>query len=301
MSQNEWKQLSCPCPPAQAEALGALLMEMGALGVEERPLSNPPSSEVISIAKRLAEADRCEVIAYFDADLDEEDKAAIEEILVSFGIDQDISVWTLHRDDGWSTSWKRFFHPILIGETLVICPSWEDFEPSPTQKVLRLDPGMAFGTGHHGTTRACLRLLEGCLRPGQPILDVGCGSGILSLAALLLGASHATGIDIDPDAIAVALENAEKNSLLDRCHFSTTPLSMLDLAFPVVVANIQASVLIPLAQHLLPRVEPGGLLLLSGILSDQVDDVKAAFSRFPLTFLDRLQDEEWATLSFRRA
>ncbi|MCK6509356.1 50S ribosomal protein L11 methyltransferase [Myxococcota bacterium] len=291
--EGQWWQWTCICQPEQAEAFGGVLMELGALGVEERAVDDRLILQHYQGDMRL--------IAYFG---EEPDADLLEDVgtwATQFDVDLETAGWSVHRDDGWSTNWRRFFHPLPVGERLVICPSWEAFAPQPHQVVLQLDPGMAFGTGHHETTRQCLRLLERYLKPQQTVLDVGCGSGILSIAAVLLGASHATGIDIDPDAIMVALENAELNRAQHACTFSTQTLDDIPNTHPIVLANIQAHILLPMRQALWDHTLPNGLLILSGLLNEQADDVKLAFEQGGHTCLATLQEETWSSLALQKS
>ena len=316
MFASDWFQLEFLCPAKQAEEIGAALIGAGSLGVEERPhlhedaspnkSETPPNQTTSPVA--WAQGDKggtrtpsqCVLlIAYFSSGLTQEEQQKLLEIPKQWGITLTKSAWSLHKDDGWSTKWMEFFHPLPVGRRLVICPTWEEFAPEPQQRVLRLDPGMAFGTGHHATTRSCLLLLEEFLAEASVMLDVGCGSGILSLAAVLLGLPRAEGIDIDADAIQVAYENAELNGLSESVTFSTTPLARVTKTYPLVVANIQAHILIPMAPSLRKCTQPGGTLLLSGVLTEHAKDVWKTFQGEGFSLLRHHRDEEWSTLAFR--
>jgi ribosomal protein L11 methyltransferase len=177
--------------------------------------------------------------------------------------------------DAWRDAWKEHFEPFVLcerrGASIVVRPPWRDLEAREGQLVLVLEPGRAFGTGLHETTRLVAEALaENASLAGARVLDVGCGSGILSLAALALGAEAARAIDVDPDAVAVTRENALRNGWADRVEADTTTLDRLDDVYPVVVANIEARPLVALAPLLVPRVAPGGTLVLSGILAPEV-------------------------------
>lgn len=278
---QSWMQLEVWCKSSLAENLGLALMEAGSLGVQEQQSTDGPS-----------------LIAYFDAPMSEDQKRAIEEMLAHFSMVR--FVWLIHKDDGWSTRWQEYYKPIEVGERLVVCPSWESYAPSEQQHILWLDPGMAFGTGQHATTRGSLILMERHLVPGMAVLDVGCGSGILSLGALLCGASFATGIDIDPEAVRVALENAEINHLSAFSAFSTTPLEQNQGLFAMVLANIQAHILIPMAAALLERLEPSGTLILSGILDTQCDNVVKTYETHGCRLIDSYLEGEWYTVAMTR-
>jgi ribosomal protein L11 methyltransferase len=203
--------------------------------------------------------------------------------------------------DAWRDAWKEHYKPYAIAEGLVVRPPWEPYEAKPGEKVLELEPGRAFGTGLHETTRLVARAIRAHASEvqGKLVIDVGCGSGILALAALALGAAKAVAIDNDPEAIDVTRENAARNALSERCEASTTDVAALDLDAPLVLANIEARILIPMAADLQRRVAPGGLLLLSGILVPQKDDVRAAYPEMEL--LDAPALGEWVLLALRKA
>lgn len=203
-------------------------------------------------------------------------------------------------DEDWAECWKQFYHPRRIGRTLVICPSWEAFEAKPEDRVLILDPGMAFGTGYHASTALCMELLEEHLldHAAPTVLDVGIGSGILSLSALLLGAGGVTGVDVDPVAVRVARENLERNGFGERAQvrqFEGVPDGLYDL----VMANIVASVLVELSPRLAAAVAPGGRLIAGGIVEERRDEVVAAFEAQGLELEAERDREAWVGLRLR--
>lgn len=208
-------------------------------------------------------------------------------------------------EQNWREAWKKHYHPIEIGERLVVLPAW--IENSHAERVpLRIDPNMAFGTGSHPSTRLCLEMVDKYLTPGSAVIDLGCGSGILSIAALLLGASRALGVDIDPQALGVARENAERNGVLDRFEHGQGSLAEIrGGAFsiqkaPLVLANILAPVILHLLDQGLPEIlTGGGVLALSGILDEQAAEVEAAALRLGLKSLERRQEGEWVALALR--
>lgn len=278
---QSWIQLEVWCKPSWVETLGYALVDAGSLGVQEQQTG----------------ADLPNLIAFFEAPMPENQQRAVESILAQFAPDK--FVWSIHKDDGWSTRWQEYYKPIVVGERLVICPSWETYAPSERQRILWLDPGMAFGTGQHATTRGSLLLMEKYLLPNTRILDVGCGSGILALGALLCGAATATGIDIDPEAIRVALENAELNHLSSMAVFSTTPVEQVEGQFDMVLANIQAHILIPMVSQLVIRLQTQGILILSGILDTQRERVIETYQSHGCEPLDEFSEGEWFSLAFR--
>lgn len=202
-------------------------------------------------------------------------------------------------DADWTDAWKRHYVAQRIGR-VVIVPSWAEEELVPGEVAVTLDPGMAFGTGLHPTTRGCLELLQAIEPMPATILDVGCGSGILSLAALRLGAVRAVGIDTDPLAVAASRENAERNGLADR--FEARLGTLTEGAaerHPLVVANLVAAVLVELAPAIAAHLAPAGILLASGIIQPRADEVEAALLAAGLGVVERRADGEWVSLSLR--
>lgn len=207
----------------------------------------------------------------------------------------------------WAEAWKKHYRPIPVGRKLIIVPAWMD-SPDEKRIPIRIDPGMAFGTGTHPTTRLCLEFEEKILgeqgvTSGVQVIDVGCGSGILSVAALKLGASRALGVDVDPEAIESARKNAQINAISERLELGTGSLSQILAGqfsirrAPLVLANILAPVIIRLLDEgLAGLLAPGGDLLLSGILEEQAASVEAAARKVGLEIQERLQFEDWVAL-----
>ena len=186
----------------------------------------------------------------------------------------EISCENLLEED-WENNWKQYYKPLRVGRRLVVVPSWEDYEKQADDIILRLDPGMAFGTGTHATTRLCMELLEQSITPGCTVLDVGCGSGILAVCSVLLGASHADGVDIDELAVKIAGENAALNQAADRTHFVQGDLTdKISGQYDVICANIVADVIIRLCPSLRRFLQPGGYFLASGIIDERSVEVE---------------------------
>lgn len=212
-------------------------------------------------------------------------------------------------EEDWANNWKVYYKPIKIGERLLVRPSWESLSDAEGRTVLSLDPGMAFGTGSHHTTRMCLEYLEKTVKEGDALLDLGCGSGILSIAGVLLGAKNALAVDIDPIAEKIAYENAALNGVgRDRYEVRigdvlTDAALRAELAtrkYEVVTANIVASVIVALLPVVPPLLREGGVFITSGIIRERLDEVKEAIAASGLTILDVKINEEWCAILARK-
>ncbi len=204
-------------------------------------------------------------------------------------------------DQDWLAEWKKGFEPTSIGEKILICPSWKRDQVGVTDRlIVQIDPGMAFGTGTHETTRGCLEMLEKYWHGGA-LLDVGTGTGILAMAAIrLFPESQVIGFDNDPEAIEVAVENAEINQLEDSIQLEVNKLSSFhDQQFDVVLANLTADVIIPLAPDFPPAMKAQGTLIVSGILQTQGDEVLEVLARHHFAWLESKPDGEWVTFALK--
>lgn len=202
-------------------------------------------------------------------------------------------------DQDWAEAWKQHFHVMRITDRIVVKPAWKSFDPGPEDIVIHLDPGMAFGTGTHPSTCMCLQQIQTCLTPGQTFLDVGCGSGILMIAAAKLGASMLTGIDTDPVAVDVAKKNLEKNQVTDdRFQLFAGTLDQMDQTpYDLIAANIIAQTIVAIMADIKKRLAPHGRAILSGIIRERMPDVKKALDRHGLTIEHQAFDDEWVTLT----
>ena len=220
----------------------------------------------------------------------------------------EVSLKSLQEED-WAHNWQKYYEAFPVGDKLYIVPEWERGNPVPQGRTpVYLNPGLIFGTGSHGTTRLCLEGLEHYVVPGQPVLDLGCGSGILAIAALVLGASGAKGCDIDPKAVRVAEENAGFNGVADRlqvfCGDVTGDAELvrnLEGQYPLVLANIIADVIIPLSGHVGQFLAPGGVFLCSGIIAHRAEDVQKALEENGFAIFQRQEREGWVSFAARRA
>lgn len=227
--------------------------------------------------------------------------AFLQERLSAAGIDNALSTRTVREAD-WANNWKQFFKPLPVGEKLLILPTWETDENKDGRAVLHIDPGMAFGTGGHETTRLVLETLEKTVKAGDRFLDIGCGSGILSIAALLFGAESAFGVDIDPLAVKTAVENGELNGM-------TAPRYEIvegDLAdkvtgqYDVVAANIVADAIIALSPAVPAFLKEDGVYVVSGIIDVREQDVVTALTACGFTVAQRYEQRGWVCLVCKR-
>ena len=205
------------------------------------------------------------------------------------------------RDEDWSEVWKKFYKPFRAGRTMVVKPTWEAYEPQEGDKIIEIDPGMAFGSGTHETTSMCLDLLEEVIRGGETVIDVGTGSGILAIGAAMLGAEDVLAIDIDPTAVKVAKENVEHNGLQNVIRaVEGNLLESTDGVCEVCVANIIADVICMFAKPLIPHIVEGGLFICSGIIKEREQDVVNALTEANYTILEIRRKGEWVAILSRR-
>lgn len=210
------------------------------------------------------------------------------------------------REENWANNWKQYFKPFKVGEKLVIKPSWEDYDNADNRVILEIDPASSFGTGKHHTTRLCLELLEKNLNKGDNLLDMGCGSGILSIGAMILGAGSAVGVDIEENAAATALENAEKNHISPDVYktyygniLSDEKLaSEIDRKYDIITANIVADVIIEMKDYFVRYLKKGGILIISGIIEERMDEVIAAVESAGFSNPEPYVKEGWAAVKF---
>ncbi len=299
MTPKHWLELSVDAPPEFVEPLTEIFRRYGEGGVavEQRGGYNPDEGELPPAPERVS------ITAYLPIDATTDSRRAQIDVGVRL-IARLAPISPLRErrisESDWRDGWKEFFHALRVGRRIVICPAWREADAREGDIVVRIDPGMAFGTGHHPTTRMCLEMLERMVEPGDRILDVGCGSGILSIAAAMLGAERAVGLEIDPVAARTGRANVETNALGDRVSLLRGTLPSPHAppqSFDIVVANISARVVTDLAAHLVGCVAQGGALIASGILEERLDGVVAALEAEGATVRERFADGDWVAIA----
>lgn len=308
MLSTEWIKVSIETTSAGIEPLYGMLLSMGIEGAEiedeadfENFLENNTRYwDYVDDALREAKKGPTTVSVYLrDDENGRETLLLLRENLarLSGGPDLgtlDVTLCNIDEND-WFEKWKQYYKPFTVGKNITVVPAWTEYEGEGT--VLRINPGMLFGTGSHNTTRLCITLLEEIVKPGMTVFDVGCGSGILSILALLLGAESATAVDIDAAAPRIAYENAALSGITAESYTvlcgNVLEQEVTDATFDVVVANIVADVIIPLSAKAGRYLKKGGKFLCSGIINDRVDEVLSALSENGFSVLSKQQDGEW--------
>ena len=286
-----WQQLILEVGDLDPETLSAFFEDHGALSVTladaaEQPLFEPdPGTTPLWSATRLT--------ALFEADTDLSPLKQQLAARFGAGVLERVREETL-QDQDWERVWLDQFQPMRFGQCLWICPDGQRPPPQDDAVLIDLDPGLAFGTGTHATTALCLEWLDAHRPERQQVLDYGCGSGILAIAALKLGAASVWGIDIDPQALMASHDNATRNGVQDRLQ-TGLPDDLPAQSFDLVLANILANPLQVMAERLAGYVRPGGDLVLSGILGQQADEVCAAYQGW-FDFQDTVQRDGWVRL-----
>ena len=308
---NDWLEVTVETTDAQMEDLAARLTMNGAEGLV---LENETDFRTFLEQNRqywdyvddaLLERMRGVARIKFYVTDDEAGKALMAQALR--GIENPVSTAPLKEED-WAYSWQKYYQPMTVGETLYIVPEWERGKPIPEGRTaVYLNPGLTFGTGSHASTQLCLTLLETCLHPRDSVLDLGCGSGILSIAAMNLGAGRALGVDIDPKSVDVSYENAALNGIDPSLYTVRAGNVLSDKAlveelaqagpYQLVLANIVSDVIIPLSAQLRRYLLPGGLFICSGIIDTRANEVEAALVKNGLAISARLERDGWCAFS----
>ncbi|MCF8123015.1 MAG: 50S ribosomal protein L11 methyltransferase [Desulfarculaceae bacterium] len=285
-----WQEVRLRAPAPQAEAAADFLAGVTGHGVQL--IDELGSQGLVTVRAFL------ETCAELPAQ-----KALLERYAASLAAEAgeglvEVSFVDLPEED-WAGAWRAYFHPRLVSRRLIVAPPWEKASPEAGQLVVVIDPGQAFGTGQHQSTQLVLRRIDRLAERGRlpaRVLDVGCGSGILSLAALLFGARQVVGIDIDPEAVIATRANAERNGMTQGVSVGITPLEEIGETFPLVLANLIARELTELAEPLAGHLSPGGELVISGILVDQIKAMTTLFAAQGLRVVEQDSLAGWAAL-----
>lgn len=293
-----WIQAIVDVEPSNAEEIEELLLAIGAQAVTLKDGADQPIYEPKLGTTPLW--DQTQVVALFDAEQPLANQMEQLSILYKAEAERPFPAYKLElvEDKDWVREWMDNFKPMPFGERLWICPSWLD-APDPSAVNLKLDPGLAFGTGTHPTTALCLRWLDGQKLDGKRVVDFGCGSGVLGVAALLLGAQHMLGIDIDPQAVQATHNNAERNAISEAQYEVYLPEAAPQTQVAVVLANILAGPLVELRDAILAYLLPGGDLVLSGILESQAQDVAQAYQE-TCEILEIAVEGDWVRITARK-
>ncbi|KAF6617261.1 ribosomal protein L11 methyltransferase [Paenibacillus jamilae] len=318
-----WNEITIHTSEEAVEMISNFLHEAGAGGVSieesgslnkprdtsygqwyDRPLNDIPEGQAI-------------IKGYFAEEVDMDSvRAQIEprvEQLRTFDIDPGevrYELKTVNEDD-WANAWKQYFKPLRVSDRLTIKPTWEEYEPaSEDEKIIELDPGMAFGTGTHPTTSLCLRTLESVIQGGEEVIDVGTGSGILAIGAVKLGAKHVLALDLDPVAVSSARENTRLNGLEERITIKESDLlSVLNASDPtlgiqlpvkLVVANILAEIILLFIDDVYNALQPGGIYIASGIWKNKEEAVETALKAAGFEIAEINRDEDWLAFVARK-
>jgi ribosomal protein L11 methyltransferase len=294
-----WTKVTIDTPAVMSDTLAGFLTELCESGIEQST-SGP---EAQSLEKET-------ITGYWPHD---EEGFFRKEQLTSFlnelprlfpGISVPELTITNIEDEDWNRLWKENFKPFHITESLVVKPSWEDYTTSGSERMLTIDPGMAFGTGHHASTKLALELIEKSfqsLAPLRTVLDVGTGTGILAMAAALFGAESVQGVDNDLDAVAVGRQNVNDNNLVDKVTITSQNIATITDTYDLVIANIIHDTLIELAFPLIARMRPSGLLILAGILiGTQSKSIVSHYTGLGLTLAEQRSLDEWSGFCFEK-
>lgn len=312
--ENNWIKIDILTAPQGIEPLTAAILELGVGGVQVQDAND--IEELLSgkgaywdycgeDIMALREADTVVTLYLPENPQGAETLIALESELAHLKTLDKTGEWgalTVSRqgvrEEDWAENWKKYYHAAKVGQRLVICPAWERYEPkSDDEVVVTLEPGMAFGTGTHETTRLCMKLLEQTAPEGKAVLDLGCGSGILAVSAALLGAKSALGVDIDETAVRVAKENAALNGVAEKCVFKRNGITGLEGRYGIVFANIVADVIIGHMEYIAGYMDTDAVFIASGIIDTREADVSAAIEAAGLRIIKRETDGGWVAFA----
>ena len=311
----KWTEVLIKVDPQAVEAVTDILYGLGAQGVA---IDEPVDVQKLRedelywdyIDEKLLENDTEEtkIMAYFseeETNLPEKIAVIKEKIrnLTEFGLSigsGTVELSNVNQED-WESAWKQYFKPVHVTDRIVVKPEWEEYSPQEGEIVIEIDPGMAFGTGTHETTSMCINQIEKNLKAGDRVIDIGSGSGILSMAAVLLGAEKATGVDLDPVAVRVALENVELNNLQDKIDILNGNLTdVIREKADIVVANIMADIILILLEDVREFIKDDGLFISSGIIQEKRAAVEARLLEKNFSIVEVETKGEWCAITAQK-
>ena len=311
----KWTEVLIKVDPQAVEAVTDILYGLGAQGVA---IDEPVDVQKLRedelywdyIDEKLLENDTEEtkIMAYFseeETNLPEKIAVIKEKIrnLTEFGLSigsGTVELSNVNQED-WESAWKQYFKPVHVTDRIVVKPEWEEYSPQEGEIVIAIDPGMAFGTGTHETTSMCINQIEKNLKAGDRVIDIGSGSGILSMAAVLLGAEKATGVDLDPVAVRVALENVELNNLQDKIEILHGNLTdVIREKADIVVANIMADIILILLEDVREFIKDDGLFISSGIIQEKRAAVEARLLEKNFSIVEVETKGEWCAITAQK-
>ncbi len=304
-----WTEISISVKREDAETASAIANMVVPYGIYVEDYSDLETAaieiaHIDLIDEELLKKDRDGVIIHIYISCEdnaEESVTYLTERFAAVGIQAQIK--SIGVDDAdWSENWKKYFKAFPVGNRLAVCPSWETYDNAENRVVLKIDPGAAFGTGSHATTSMCLSLLDKYISQGNTLLDIGCGSGILAITGVLLGAENAVGVDIDAQSVKVSKENAEINDISQKTEFICGDLTeKISGKYDIVCANIVADVIIKLTPDVDKFMNDGALFMCSGIIDLRADEVRDALLNNGFSIVEEVVRDNWHAFAARKA
>lgn len=309
VKQDSWTEIKISVPAEMIDLAGSIANMVVPYGIyiEDYSALEEETMEIAHIdliEESLLKKDRTKAIIHIYINPDEnplEATAFLKERLDAAGISSEITVCDCKVED-WQNNWKQYFHPMPIGKKLLIRPVWENDFDAQGRKILNIEPGLAFGTGSHPTTKLCLETLEKYIHGGEKMLDIGCGSGILSIAGLLLGAKSALGVDIDSIAVKTAKANALENGFAEP-EFVAVQGNLSDKVsgkFDIIAANIVADIIIEFNSQVADFLEDGGIYITGGIIENREDEVLLSFAQNGFEVIERRESNGWLVFALKK-
>lgn len=305
-TREQWIEVRVTAPAELSDAISSFITDQGSHGIIQE-------ETVVDSFDDLEEGEtKGEIKAYFPFEEGVSKKLdSLERYLKSLselfpGLDAPVMIAETIADPGWEEQWKKYFKPLRISRDIVIKPTWERYAPVGRDIVIDIDPGMAFGTGQHPSTRMCINAMEGLLPKDRSfekwsVLDVGTGTGILAISAAKLGAHQVVAVDLDLKAVEIAEKNADINRVRDRIEILNQDVATFHGRFNLIVANLTAPTLLPIRSHLFGMLEPGGYLILSGIIEKDAPLVEETFlMQEGLSSHQTLKEKEWVCFVFKK-